>query len=259
MALEGAEGSAMIKAIETRYKGYRFRSRLEARWAVFFDALGVEWEYEKEGYDLGELGYYLPDFYLPEWGTFIEIKGGNPTKHEILKLARLANFLNNGRNLCQRIANISETRDASEEKYDAAKSVYLFWGTPGMPEFKFKSTGRWKLKSGCIGISIPPLLEEMELPLATSLFAKCDGGRKLDIWPLYSGLSEEERSQFLSIYVRPADLPEDVFSEMVLNLCYPFGLMRRTYTGRGVLYEDPEILKAYDAARSARFEHGEHP
>jgi hypothetical protein len=44
----------VIKAIETRYKGYRFRSRLEARWAVFFDALGVEWEYEKEGFDLGE-------------------------------------------------------------------------------------------------------------------------------------------------------------------------------------------------------------
>jgi hypothetical protein len=28
-----------IKAIETRYKGYRFRSRLEARWSVFFDAM----------------------------------------------------------------------------------------------------------------------------------------------------------------------------------------------------------------------------
>lgn len=27
-----------IKAIDTYYKGYRFRSRLEARWAVFFDA-----------------------------------------------------------------------------------------------------------------------------------------------------------------------------------------------------------------------------
>ena len=35
-----------LKAIETEYKGYRFRSRLEARWAVFFDACGVKWEYE---------------------------------------------------------------------------------------------------------------------------------------------------------------------------------------------------------------------
>ena len=42
-----------IKAIETVYKGYKFRSRLEARWAVFFDALGVEWEYEPEGFELG--------------------------------------------------------------------------------------------------------------------------------------------------------------------------------------------------------------
>jgi len=48
-----------IKAIQTEYRGYLFRSRLEARWAVFFDACGVDWEYEPEGYDLGSGGYYL--------------------------------------------------------------------------------------------------------------------------------------------------------------------------------------------------------
>lgn len=53
-----------IKAIQTEYRGYLFRSRLEARWAVFFDACGVEWEYEPEGYDLGNGVYYLPDFLL---------------------------------------------------------------------------------------------------------------------------------------------------------------------------------------------------
>lgn len=66
-----------IKAIETQYKGYRFRSRLEARWAVFFDALGVEWEYEAEGFDLGNEGFYLPDFWLPKfcgYGMFAEVK-----------------------------------------------------------------------------------------------------------------------------------------------------------------------------------------
>lgn len=66
----------MIKPIETNYKGYRFRSRLEARWAVFFDALGVAWDYEKEGYDLGDAGWYLPDFWLPSLGIFVEIKPG---------------------------------------------------------------------------------------------------------------------------------------------------------------------------------------
>lgn len=50
-----------LQAIETRYMGYRFRSRLEARWAVFFDALGVPWEYEPEGFQTSA-GWYLPDF-----------------------------------------------------------------------------------------------------------------------------------------------------------------------------------------------------
>jgi hypothetical protein len=72
----------MIKAIETVYKGYRFRSRLEARWAVFFDALGIKWEYEKEGYDLGKAGRYLPDFWLPDYKYWIEIKAENPSQGE---------------------------------------------------------------------------------------------------------------------------------------------------------------------------------
>lgn len=82
----------MIQAIETRYKRCRFRSRLEARWAVFFDAFGAPWEYEKEGYNLGPLGLYLPDFWLPkkEWGIWIEIKGQKPTDTEVLKVRALA-------------------------------------------------------------------------------------------------------------------------------------------------------------------------
>ena len=52
-----------IKAIGTVYKGYRFRSRLEARWAVFFDALGLNWGYEVEGFTLGG-DDYLPDFLI---------------------------------------------------------------------------------------------------------------------------------------------------------------------------------------------------
>jgi len=71
-----------IKPIETVYKGYRFRSRLEARWAVFFDAMNIKWEYELEGYDLGFAGWYLPDFYLPVLNSFAEVKSssvlGNP-------------------------------------------------------------------------------------------------------------------------------------------------------------------------------------
>jgi hypothetical protein len=69
-------GNNEIKVIETVYSGYRFRSRLEARWAVFFDALGIEYEYEKEGFELPS-GWYLPDFWLPEQDIWVEIKPKN--------------------------------------------------------------------------------------------------------------------------------------------------------------------------------------
>lgn len=54
----------IIKPIETHYKNYRFRSRLEARWAVFFDNIGHIWEYEVEGYTLSDGRKYLPDFVI---------------------------------------------------------------------------------------------------------------------------------------------------------------------------------------------------
>lgn len=63
----------MIKPIETKYKGYRFRGRLEARWAVFFDALEIRYEYEPEGFNINGV-YYLPDFWLPDHHWFVEVK-----------------------------------------------------------------------------------------------------------------------------------------------------------------------------------------
>ena len=65
-----------MKAIETVYNGNRYRSRLEARWAVFFESAGIEFHYEPEGFDIDGIRY-LPDFYLPnvEDGLFVEVKG----------------------------------------------------------------------------------------------------------------------------------------------------------------------------------------
>ena len=64
-----------IKPIETIYKGHRFRSRLEARWAVFFDHIGINWIYEPEGFEFPDGTKYLPDFYLPDSKQFFEVKG----------------------------------------------------------------------------------------------------------------------------------------------------------------------------------------
>lgn len=84
-----------LKAIETHYNGYRFRSRLEARWAVFMDALGVKYDYEPEGFELPS-GRYLPDFWLPSirGGCWLEIKGIEPTREEEKKAAELARLGN---------------------------------------------------------------------------------------------------------------------------------------------------------------------
>lgn len=57
-----------IKPIETYYDGRHFRSRLEAKWAVFFKTLGIKYEYEPEGYKTSA-GYYLPDFRIKCYGT----------------------------------------------------------------------------------------------------------------------------------------------------------------------------------------------
>jgi len=76
--------------IQTNYKGYCFRSRLEARWAVFFDALNIKWEYEKEGFSFGNNISYLPDFWLPELNIWAEIKPESFSEEEKLKCRLLA-------------------------------------------------------------------------------------------------------------------------------------------------------------------------
>lgn len=95
------------KAIQTAYNGYLFRSRLEAKWAVFFDMLRVRYEYEREGFDLGEVGYYLPDFWLPDFEVWIEIKGQMPTDEEEKRAAALAD--------------------------SSGHTVFIFWGEIPLP------------------------------------------------------------------------------------------------------------------------------
>ena len=63
----------MYAPIPTYYAGRWFRSRLEARWAIAFDALGYGWVSEPER--VTKLPY-LPDFWLPDFGVHVEVKWG---------------------------------------------------------------------------------------------------------------------------------------------------------------------------------------
>lgn len=79
-----------IKALETTYNGVTYRSRTEARWAVFFDELKLNFLYEHQGYAVD--GWpYLPDFLLLETTTptlYAEVKpyiGADPDGEQKLR------------------------------------------------------------------------------------------------------------------------------------------------------------------------------
>lgn len=86
MAGTKAGAPAPVHAIPTEYKGVLFRSRLEARWAVFFDTAGIPWEYEPEAFGDGQQGY-LPDFWLPDQQCYVEIKPTEEYDGEKIELA----------------------------------------------------------------------------------------------------------------------------------------------------------------------------
>lgn len=82
-----------LEAIDTHYDGHHFRSRLEAKWAVFFNAMGWKWGYETEGYKLPSGKCYLPDFHLTELDIYIEVKPKELTKDELDLCLELSNFI----------------------------------------------------------------------------------------------------------------------------------------------------------------------
>lgn len=71
-----------IEATPTIYKGVRFRSRLEARWAVFWDELGVKWEYEPQTFKFPDGKQYTPDFWIVDLALWVEIKPNAKIAHE---------------------------------------------------------------------------------------------------------------------------------------------------------------------------------
>lgn len=70
-ACRTSEGSVRQFSIPTDYAGVHFRSRLEAKWAAFFDLAKWRWDYEP----LDLLGY-VPDFLLsfPSGRIAVEVK-----------------------------------------------------------------------------------------------------------------------------------------------------------------------------------------
>lgn len=62
-----------MTVIPSIYGGVKMRSKSEAKFAEWCDQHELKWAYEPEGFCAGGQSY-LPDFYLPEIRTFVEIK-----------------------------------------------------------------------------------------------------------------------------------------------------------------------------------------
>lgn len=76
----------LIPAKSTLYGHCTFRSQLEARWALFFETLGIRYRYEPKRFWLRPDLSYLPDFWLIDHRCFIEIKGEKPEQREKMRL-----------------------------------------------------------------------------------------------------------------------------------------------------------------------------
>lgn len=210
-----------IPAIETNYKGYKTRSRLEARWLYFFDLIGLKYEYESEGLKEGKTGLcYLPDVYLPAFDCYVEIKS----------------------------AHIKDTPEgkAAEQKLSA------FFGDVGQPIclILYGDPYEYYARCRCVTESLSGDAVGSEWLAATfklsaygfGVVLVCDSEYDDDpplIWGLENGLVQNkedfikyERSQTLGITVKEADIFRD------FNLC---------------------IYAAGKKARQARFEHNENP
>lgn len=254
-----------MKAIETRYKGYRFRSRLEARWAVFFDALGIKWEYEPEGYDLGEAGWYLPDFMIyigdnsaPVW---FEVKGKKATKDDIKKLEYLCEatnthgFIASGTMDCPTVkisrkglAEVSGAIIHHRAPKSAIDSAINSTANQVEDIRSFEKTlicGFYEDGYGNINIDHLYADDTDKCPdiknYNAQIFVKGNKGDDVDIVPVITEIAGSGKAAMIR------KIHED------WSLSFGFN------TGSGRHYRSKKLSSAFNSARSARFEHGETP
>lgn len=131
-----------ISAIPTTYAGVNFRSRLEAKWACWFDLMRWKWEYEPI-----DLNGYIPDFLLRfQKPIYVEVKGVItdsemlPHVNRISKLKRDRDILFVGSGSLQLHQSVSE--DIPERLQNPMLGLIL-------PAYSGES--RWHFFSECTG------------------------------------------------------------------------------------------------------------
>jgi hypothetical protein len=271
-------------------EGFSFRFDYEEFAADWMDACNMtEDELTQEGvpqtfqYLDGKEYTYLPDFYLPELNVWVEIKGPKPTKEEIEKL-----FLLNGMVSKVAMAKLheakpgAEVQSAFEDLYK--KGVYIIYGAIPWP-FPQKGNifgfGTLDLGSGYLRMATGES-ERMATEYRSLLL-----GRLNQCWQecplcLRIGVGEiglpycrschdevvEEIWRHVAEYqvIRDAAKRYRVKPNLHSRVSNPVNvkameltksLMDPEFFTSG--HKTPRLQEAYNAARSARFEHGQSP
>lgn len=216
-----------MKAIETQYKGCRFRSRLEARWAVFFDHLGIKWDYELEGFQFPDGSRYLPDFrlHMGSAGMWFEVKGRPPIESELHK----AKLLADGTNL----------------------PLVMAWGTMDVPR-TYRVGGKTVVDGAPMVQVLPDSFRPDQPPEAKAYMANVG-------LTLISAFYEEPDGTIVPDFLYVEDLPTVAEPAMrpVLKVGLNGEVIEGLNMGCGRAYRSPRLVAAHKAARSARFEFGE--
>lgn len=224
-----------LQPIETHHNGYVFRSRLEARWAVFWDALGVTYDYEPEGVLLEDGTKYLPDFWLPDIKLWVEIKPVYPDQ--------------------------SERRKAQGLAVGSGQNVLVLYGRPGIPRsdgYSHTMSDYW----GLVFVGNPQVdyghpdgayrMESLVDHLRRNGYEAPDFDYTMDT--AYK-LIEMDCDYYRKAHKREHPHWENGWHyDKVLWIDDASGLMLNW--GDVLLYEQnitPRIMGAYDAAKSARF------
>jgi len=234
----------MIKAIETKYNGYRFRSRLEARWAVFFDKLDIKYEYEPEGFDLDGV-WYLPDFWLPGLycPSWVEIKGQAPTEVEMQKALALQDGLPTWKREFTEVdiecmisacdcTEANAPRHLLGQSYEVITPVLIIAGPPHV-----KMSKSWYIERADYVVYEAHRYDENGHPChvwsTTNIFCKCRNENCTSVW-----------------------IEDACFhvSDVSISSGGGHGFCHSEKCGYAA---DPQILSAYAIASQVRFEHGE--
>lgn len=212
-----------MKAIETIYNGYRFRSRLEARWAVFFDEMGIKYEYEPQGYRLDDGKCYLPDFYLPDLSYFVEVKGKND--HLAEDINRISEFVREYKTAIIVLSQIPYDKEA--------KGLYWFpviWYSAQYSRWGYGRHACFMVSDDCKGY----IGDDFAVGREKRWQFEFESYHRTSDW-IY-----EEIQAISGADLEDYDEEDETYA---LKDCYDFSLVEKA------------LLKA----RQARFEHGEKP